>query len=58
MTKNVNRMPSLTGTKGEIADTELDKVSGGDKTKTTSSPPSVAEITVTKVLDVSSTKLD
>ena len=60
VTKNVNRTPSLAGTKGEIADAELDKVFGGDKTKTTkitSGRPSVSEIVFTKVVDVSSTNL-
>jgi hypothetical protein len=57
MTKHVNRTPSLAGTQGEIADAELDKVSGGDKTKTRSSSPSVSEIVVTKLTDVASAKL-
>jgi type VI protein secretion system component Hcp len=54
MTKNVKPKPSLAETKGEIADAELDKVSGGGKTKTTSRTPSVSEIVVTKVIDASS----
>jgi type VI protein secretion system component Hcp len=54
MTKNVNPTPSLAGTKGEVTDAELDKVSGGGKTKTTSSRASVSEIVVTKVIDASS----
>ena len=57
MTPNVNPTPSLAGIQDEIADADLDKVSGGDKAKTAPSHPSVSEIVVTKVQDCASAAL-
>ena len=58
MTMNASRTPSLTEIKDEIADAGLEKVSGGDKTTTTSSSvPSISEIVVTKRIDKVSTVL-
>jgi hypothetical protein len=50
--KNPSRAPSVIKTKGEIADAELDKATGG--TKAVSGKVTVHEITVTKRLDTSS----
>ena len=57
-TENQSRAPSLNEIKGEIADAELNTVSGGDKattTKTTTKPPTkpttpYLEITLEQVL--------
>ncbi len=57
MTKNVNPTPSLAGIQDEIADADLDKVSGGDKAKTAPSHPSVSEIVITKSTDIASANL-
>jgi hypothetical protein len=56
-TENQSRAPSLNEIKGEIADAELNTVSGGDKatttkttTKPTTKPTPYLEITLEQVL--------
>jgi len=49
-TENRSRVSSLNEIKGEIVDTELDTISGGDKATTTKATTPYLEITLEQVL--------
>ena len=51
-TENQSRAPSLNEIKGEIADAELNTVSGGDKATTTKTPPKPTTKPTTPYLEI------